>query len=90
MKNILTKTLKTAALIVFTTSASIAVAQDTFKKNDVYIELLGNGVLGSINYDRQLSTQPGLGVRFGIGTVYDSPKPTVDEEFLITYTIAFN
>ena len=41
--------------------------QNNFKKNDIYLEAGGNGLLGSINYERQLTKQPGLGVRIGLG-----------------------
>jgi hypothetical protein len=42
-------------------------AQSTFKRNDIYFELGGNGLFGAVNYERQLTNQPGLGCRFGIG-----------------------
>jgi hypothetical protein len=38
-----------------------------FKRNEVFIELLGNGLLGSINYERQLGKKPGFGIRAGAG-----------------------
>ena len=41
--------------------------QSTFKRNDVYFEAGGNGLFSSINYERQLTSQPGLGVRIGLG-----------------------
>lgn len=43
------------------------VAQEPFKRNDLYLEAGGNGLFGSVNYERQLTKQPGLGVRMGIG-----------------------
>lgn len=42
-------------------------AQSTFKRNDIYFEAGGNGLFGSVNYERQLTDQPGFGVRFGVG-----------------------
>ena len=36
-------------------------------KNFVYIEAFGNVLFGSVNYERQLTSQPGIGVRFGVG-----------------------
>lgn len=42
-------------------------AQTTFKKNDIYLEAGGNGLFASVNYERQLTKQPGLGVRLGVG-----------------------
>jgi len=41
--------------------------QQTFKKNDIYLEAGGSGLFASVNYERQLTKQPGLGVRLGIG-----------------------
>ncbi len=41
--------------------------QTSFKKNDIYLEAGGNALFGSINYERQLTKQPGLGARIGIG-----------------------
>lgn len=42
-------------------------AQSTFKRNDLYLEAGGNGLFGSINYERQLTKQPGMGMRIGVG-----------------------
>lgn len=41
--------------------------QNNFKKNDIYLEAGGNGLFGSVNYERQLTKEPGLGVRIGVG-----------------------
>ncbi len=41
--------------------------QTTFKRNDIYIEAGGNGLFASVNYERQLSNQPGAGFRLGVG-----------------------
>ena len=51
-------------LIFFT---QLLQAQSTFKKNDIYLEAGGNGFFGSINYERQLTKSPGLGLRVGLG-----------------------
>ena len=42
-------------------------------KNTVFVEALGNGLFGSINYERQLTKEPGLSLSAGIGfyTEYD-------------------
>lgn len=42
-------------------------AQNSFKKNDLYLEAGGNGLWGSVNYERQLTKEAGLGARVGIG-----------------------
>jgi hypothetical protein len=41
--------------------------QAAFKKNDIYLEAGGNGLFASVNYERQLTKQPGLGFRLGAG-----------------------
>jgi len=49
---------------VFITSSF---GQPTYKKNDIYLEAGGNGLFASVNYERQVTKQPGLGVRIGVG-----------------------
>jgi hypothetical protein len=44
-------------------------AQNGYKKNDLYMEFGGNGIVASLNYERQLTWQPGLGLRLGVGIV---------------------
>ena len=41
------------------------------QKNAVYAELLGNGIFGSINYERQITNEPKLSARVGIGFWYN-------------------
>jgi hypothetical protein len=48
-------------------TVAVSFGQSTFKKNDIYLEAGGNGLFGSVNYERQLTKEPGLGVRIGIG-----------------------
>jgi hypothetical protein len=38
-----------------------------FRRNEIFLELGGNGLLGSINYERQFTNKPGLGMRVGAG-----------------------
>ena len=57
--------------------------QTTFKRNDIYLEAGGNGIFASVNYERQLTNQPGLGFRFGIG-VYS------DDAFYLTIPVGIN
>ena len=45
--------------------------QGAFKKNDIYLEAGGNGLFGSISYERQLAKEPGLGVRIGLGIYWE-------------------
>jgi hypothetical protein len=46
---------------------SIAFSQTTQKKNTAYLQLWGNGLLLSVNYERQLTATPGLNAQIGIG-----------------------
>ncbi|MEO7046362.1 MAG: hypothetical protein ABI091_13715 [Ferruginibacter sp.] len=41
--------------------------QTIFERNDIYLEAGGNGLFASVNYERQLTKQPGLGFRLGVG-----------------------
>jgi len=41
--------------------------QTTFKRNDIYLEAGGNGLFASVNYERQITKEPGLGFRLGVG-----------------------
>ncbi|GAB3167256.1 hypothetical protein [Telluribacter humicola] len=56
--------LPAALLLAVGTSAAIAQEQP---RNNLYFELGGNGLFSSINYERQLTTTPGLQVRAGVG-----------------------
>jgi len=40
---------------------------DVKKMNNLYIEAGGTGLFGSLNYERQITKKPGLGLRAGIG-----------------------
>lgn len=46
---------------------SSSYGQTTFKRNDVYLQAGGNGLFGSVNYERQLAKEPGFGLRVGLG-----------------------
>jgi hypothetical protein len=59
--------LKICLLVCLIFLTQLLHAQSTFKKNDIYLEAGGNGFFGSVNYERQLTKSPGLGVRVGLG-----------------------
>ncbi|MDB5232777.1 MAG: hypothetical protein JWN76_3582 [Chitinophagaceae bacterium] len=48
-------------------SITFSFGQSTFKKNDIYLEAGGNGLFGSVNYERQITNKSGLGLRVGVG-----------------------
>jgi hypothetical protein len=49
--------------------STAVVAQNRSPKNDLYLELGGNGIVASVNYERQLTKEPGWGIRLGAGMV---------------------
>jgi hypothetical protein len=60
--------MKQFSLLIIITNFSIhSFSQTTFKKNSIYLEAGGNGLFGSVNYERQLTKEPGLGARLGVG-----------------------
>jgi hypothetical protein len=71
-------------LFLFLSFLTSAFAQNTFRRNDIYFEFLGNGIGASVNYERQLNNKPGLGVRLGIG--YFSG----DEQFRLSFPVGIN
>jgi hypothetical protein len=64
-------------------AATLSFGQSSFKKNDIYLEGGGNGLFGSINYERRLTKQPGLGARVGIGFY-------VEKDFFLTIPVGIN
>lgn len=44
--------------ILTLSSMTVSFGQSSFKKNDLYLEAGGNGLFGSVNYERQLTKQP--------------------------------
>lgn len=60
------KTFITTILIVVV-SVSAQSQDNAFLKNDIYLEAGGWGGFGSVNYERQLTKSPGIGIRIGLG-----------------------
>ncbi|NCU04954.1 MAG: hypothetical protein GXC73_13290 [Chitinophagaceae bacterium] len=54
-------------LFIISFFSSYSFAQETFRENSFYIEAFGSGLFGSLNYERQLTKKPGIGVRIGAG-----------------------
>lgn len=57
-------------------------AQTNFKKNTAYAEILGNGLVLSVNYERQLGDKPGFGIHAGIGLGVDFPAIPLGVNYL--------
>jgi hypothetical protein len=59
---------KTIALFFLLTSfVCSSFAQEKFQRNSFYLEAFGSGLFGSLNYERQLTSKPGIGLRIGAG-----------------------
>ncbi len=71
-------------LLVTLVLSNVSFSQQTFKRNDIYFELSGNGIAGSICYERHLSSKPGFGLRAGVG-VYGDGKLRVSIPLGINY-----
>lgn len=64
-------------LIFFSLSLNCVNGQQSFStrlsiKNIVYLEALGAGILGSINYERRLTREPEISARIGLGFYTES------------------
>ena len=49
-------------------------AQKCSKRNTGYFEIGGNGLVLSLNYERQITSKPGLGLHAGVGLAGDKPS----------------
>lgn len=56
-----------AFLLLSSFLVSSTFAQKTFQRNSFYLEAFGSGLFGSLNYERQLTDKPGIGLRIGAG-----------------------
>ncbi len=70
-------------LLFFSLYVVCSYGQTGFKRNDIYFEAAGNGLFTSLNYERQLTKQPGLGLRLGVG-VYS------ENAFYLTIPVGIN
>ncbi len=57
-------------------------AQKSFKRNTAYFEMLGNGLVLSLSYERQLSNKPGFGLHAGVGLAGEKPSFPVGVKYL--------
>jgi hypothetical protein len=74
---------KSTLLLLGMVFACAAHSQSSFSQNFAYIEAGGNGLFGSINYERQFSKKPGFGMRAGLGFY-------AEYGFYLTVPVAFN
>ncbi|MES2829840.1 MAG: hypothetical protein V4687_16905 [Bacteroidota bacterium] len=74
-------------LFCFLSLQQFAFGQDIFKKNEIFLELGGNGLLGSVNYSRQLTNKPALELRVGLGAYGSDPKTYVTVPVALNYII---
>ena len=67
-------------LIIFLIASTVVSAQETgSKKNIIYIELLGNGLFSSLNYEHEISRD--LNYRIGLGYYFSSSASNSGSHF---------
>lgn len=71
-------------LSLITSSLSVF-GQNLSKKNELSLEVLGNGLLGSVNYSRQLTNKPQLEIRVGLGAYGSDPKTYLTIPLSVNY-----
>lgn len=72
-------------LFFFTSAVLLTIqlsAQNIFKKNTLYGEMGGTGIILSANYERQLTNQPGFGLHIGIGLGGNKPVIPIGAKYL--------
>lgn len=57
-------------------------AQKSFKRNTCYFEMLGNGLVLAVSYERQIKSKPGLGLHAGVGLAGDKPSFPLGAKYL--------
>ena len=57
-------------------------SQKSFKRNTVYFEIGGNGLVLSLNYERQITSKPGLGFHAGVALSGDKPAFPLGAKYL--------
>lgn len=57
-------------------------AQKSFKRNTVYFEMAGNGLVLSLNYERQMTNKPGFGFHAGVALADDKPAFPLGVKYL--------
>jgi len=57
-------------------------AQKSFKRNTIYFEIGGNGLVLSLNYERQITSKPGLGLHAGVALSGDKPAFPLGAKYL--------
>jgi hypothetical protein len=57
-------------------------SQKSFKRNTIYFEIGGNGLVLSLNYERQITSKPGLGLHAGVALAGDKPAFPLGAKYL--------
>ena len=57
-------------------------AQKSFKRNTFYFEIGGNGLVLSLNYEKQITNKPGLGFHAGVALADDKPAFPLGVKYL--------
>ena len=76
------KQLSFVVLVIVIATMQLA-AQQQFRKNTVFGEIGGNGMILSLNFEHQTGTKPGLGWHAGIGLGGDNPAFPLGLTYLV-------
>jgi hypothetical protein len=74
-------------LFILFTNCTLLFAQEKIKPNAIYFQALGNGLLASVNYERQLFNTPKIVAHAGIGIHGNDPKATTSIPVGLKYLI---
>jgi hypothetical protein len=75
------------SIVILLSIGQAVCGQSLNKKNEIFLELGGNGLLGSVNYSRQLTKNPMFEVRVGLGAYGSDPKTYLTIPLAINYII---
>lgn len=65
-------TLMSTMVVLLFSQAQEVTPSDPLPRNTIFVEALGNGLFGSINYERQITKTPGVSFRAGFGFFADN------------------
>jgi hypothetical protein len=74
--------MKKILIWLFVAIPMFTISQTSQKKNAGYVQVLGNGLTLSVNYERQLTKQPGLNAQIGAGLGNYKPRIPIGLNYL--------
>jgi hypothetical protein len=74
------------SIVILLSIGQTVCGQTLSKKNEIFLELGGNGLFGSVNYSRQVTNNPMFEVRVGLGA-YGTEKTYLTIPIALNYVI---